>query len=55
MKTSINTSVLKIRKGHLSFKTRAFLKGLARVKKQNEKIDKYSKIDTQAMFDRFVI
>lgn len=55
MKTSINTSVLNIRKGPLNFKSRAFKKALRQVQKRNEQIDKYSKIDTNAMFDRFYI
>lgn len=55
MRTNCSQRVIKIKKGPLNFKSRSFLKGLARVKRQNEKIDRYSKIDTKAMFDRFDI
>ena len=53
MRTNCSQSVIKIKKGPLNFKSKSFLKSLARVRKENEKIVKYSKIDTKAMFDRF--
>lgn len=55
MKTSVNVSVIKIRKGPLNFNSRAFKKALRQAQKRNEQIDKYRKIDTQAMLDRYVI
>jgi hypothetical protein len=44
-----------IRTHKINFKSKNFLKGLDKVRKENERIDQYSKNDVLKMFERFDI
>ena len=53
--TKCNESVIEIKKEPINFNSYSFRQGLARVRKEIERINQYSKIDYEKMYERFTI
>jgi stress response protein YsnF len=50
--TKCNESTIKLKKEDVNFNSYSFRRGLVRIRKENEQIDNYSKIDYKRMYHR---